>query len=272
MKNLVIRAISGAAFVAIMVASIIFLPSYWFGAIFFVIMLLALREFYQLSDKLQDVNIDKWMSMAGGVVLFAAAFMVTFLHKKTSLFSAYFLCLAVMFAFELFRKKGNPLMNLAVSVMGHVYVAVPFCMYCMVEGRSEQSKYLLLAFFIMIWASDTGAYLVGRFLGKHKMFERISPKKTWEGFAGGLLFAFLTGYVFHRLEVIDSLHIAFWLSMSGCVFVFGVLGDLVESMFKRTLDVKDSGNLIPGHGGLLDRFDSALLAAPVLYLLFSIIA
>lgn len=107
--------------------------------------------------------------------------------------------------------------------------------------------------------------------GKHKMFERISPKKTWEGFCGGLLFAIISGLIFHYTGSVPTLHVGLWITLSVCVFVFGVFGDLVESMFKRSLKVKDSGNLIPGHGGLLDRFDSALLAAPVLFVIFSLI-
>ena len=153
-------------------------------------------------------------------------------------------------------------MNLGVSVLGHVYVSVPFCLFCLIEGKSEHSNMLLLAFFVMIWASDRGAYLVGRFFGKHKMFERISPKKTWEGFCGGLSFSIISGLIFNYCGCIPTLHVGYWLAMSVFVFVFGVLGDLVESMFKRSLGVKDSGNIIPGHGGLLDRFDSALLSMP----------
>lgn len=270
MNNLVLRTISGIAFVALMVVSIM-MSSYVFGAVFFLVTVLALHEFYVLSDKQEGVCVDKWMSIVGGALLFVIAFCVTFLHKSTALYSVYFLCAFSTFAFELFRQRKNPLLNLGVSVLGHFYIAVPFSLFCIVEGASENSKMLLLAFFVIIWASDTGAYLVGRFLGRHKMFERISPKKTWEGFAGGLLFAILSGMIFHYSECVPTLHVGFWIALSVCVFVFGVFGDLVESMFKRSLNVKDSGNLIPGHGGILDRFDSALLAAPVLFVFFSIV-
>lgn len=271
MKNLVIRAISGAVLVLIMVLAI-WQSSYWFGALFLVVMGLSLWEFYKLTDQIEGVSVDKWMAMAGGVLLFAIAFMVAFMGRKATLFGIYPLCVSVIMAFELFRNKSNPILNLSATVLGHLYVAVPFSLFCLIEGASEHSKYLILAFFVIIWASDTGAYLVGRFFGRHKMFERISPKKTWEGFFGGLLFAVAAGYIFHRLELIETLEVGFWVAMSICVFVFGVLGDLVESMFKRSLGVKDSGNLIPGHGGFLDRFDSALLACPILYVLFSLVA
>jgi len=266
----VLRLISGIAFVAIMVASI-WMSSYVFGAVFLLIAVLSLHEFYALTDKCEGVCVDKWMSVIGGALLFVIAFCVTFLHKSSALYSVYILCVATIFVFELFRKKSNPILNLGVSVLGHFYVALPFTLFCIVEGASEHSKVLLLAFFVIIWASDTGAYLVGRMCGKHKMFERISPKKTWEGFCGGLLFAIISGLIFHYTGSVPTLHVGLWITLSVCVFVFGVFGDLVESMFKRSLKVKDSGNLIPGHGGLLDRFDSALLAAPVLFVIFSLI-
>lgn len=270
MNNLVLRTISGALFVAIMVASIL-MSSYWFGVVFFLLTFLSLQEFYKLTEKCEQVDVDKWMAIIGGIILFAISFFVAFLHRTPALFSVYFVYVSALFAFELFRKKPNPIMDLGVTVMGHMYIAVPFSLMCLVEGASDNSKMLLLAFFVMIWSSDTGAYIVGRFLGKHKMFERISPKKTWEGFSGGMLFALLCGVIFNYAGCIPSLHICFWLVMAVCVFVFGVLGDLVESMFKRSLNVKDSGNLIPGHGGILDRFDSSLLAAPILYVLFLLI-
>ena len=272
-NNLVLRLISGIAFVAIMVTSIC-MSSYVFGAVFFLATVLSLREFYVLTEKCEGVCADKWMSIVGGALLFVIAFCVAFLHKTPALFSVYFLCVACTFAFELFRKTEKPVLNLGVSVLGHFYIAVPFSMFCMIEGASGESNHsrmLLLAFFVIIWASDTGAYIVGRFLGRHKMFERISPKKTWEGFFGGLAFAILSGLIFHYYECVPTLRVGLWITLSVCVFVFGVLGDLVESMFKRSLKVKDSGNIIPGHGGMLDRFDSALLAAPVLYVIFSLI-
>lgn len=270
MKNLVIRTISGAALVAIMVFSI-YMSSYWFGGLFLLVNILSLWEFYHLTEKMEGVSVDKWMAIVGGALLFVIAYMVSFLGGRPSLFGVYFVCMASTLAFELFRKKNNPIQNLSATFFGHLYVAVPFSMFCFIEAATEHSKYLLLAFFVIIWASDTGAYLVGRFLGKHKMFERISPKKTWEGFCGGLLFAVASGYIFYRVELVPSLHLEFWLALAILVFIFGVLGDLVESMFKRSLQVKDSGKMIPGHGGFLDRFDSALLSAPILYLLFSLV-
>lgn len=186
-KNLVVRAISGAVLVALVVLSILLSSCYCFGVLFFAVMMLSLVEFYKMAEKIEGVSVDKWMGLAGGVVLYAAAFFVSFLGKSVTLFSVYALYVSVLMAFELFRGKQSPIQNLSATLLGHLYVSVPFVLFCLVEGATQQSKYLLLAFFVIIWASDTGAYLVGRFFGRHKMFERISPKKTWEGFAGGLI-------------------------------------------------------------------------------------
>ena len=128
---------------------------------------------------------------------------------------------------------------------------------------------MLLAVFVTIWVNDTGAYLVGVTLGKHRLFERISPKKSWEGFIGGALFALLSGYIFSLF--IPEINLLNWMIFSELIVIFGTFGDLTESLIKRTLEVKDSGNIIPGHGGLLDRFDSMLLAAPVIYLFLNVI-
>ena len=129
----------------------------------------------------------------------------------------------------------------------------------------------VFAFFLIIWASDVGAYVVGISIGKHKMFERVSPKKTWEGFFGGMLFALTTGFILSKTTINGNvLELWQWLVFALTVFIFGTLGDLVESLFKRSLDVKDSGSLMPGHGGLLDRFDSAIIAAPVAYIFLTL--
>lgn len=126
---------------------------------------------------------------------------------------------------------------------------------------------LLIAMFVTIWLNDTGAYLVGVSIGKHKMFERISPKKSWEGFIGGAVTALVTGYVFSLF--FPQISLLSWLIFSEIVVVFGTFGDLLESLMKRAIKVKDSGDVIPGHGGLLDRFDSMLLAAPAIFIYLS---
>jgi phosphatidate cytidylyltransferase len=182
-------------------------------------------------------------------------------------FSIYGLYVVLVLVSELFKQKPNALHNWAYFIMGQVYVALPFSLLNFILFINDWQPLVLLSVFVTIWVNDTGAYLVGVTLGKHKLFERISPKKSWEGFIGGALFALLSGYIFSML--IPQISLIQWLIFSEIVVVFGTLGDLIESLMKRTVDIKDSGNLIPGHGGLLDRFDSMLLAAPVVFIYLS---
>ena len=154
--------------------------------------------------------------------------------------------------------------NLAYFILGQLFIALPFSLLCFILYVSDYQSIILLAVFITIWVNDTGAYVSGMLLGKHKLFERISPKKTWEGFIGGAFFALISGYVFSLF--IPELNLLQWFIFSEIIVIFGTFGDLTESLMKRTENVKDTGNIIPGHGGLLDRFDSMLMSAPVIFL------
>lgn len=265
-KNLVIRAISGAVFVALVILSILAPMPYYFGVLFLLIALLGLREFYSLTGKMSQVSVNRLIPMLAGVALFSAVFANAFnlLPEKCAyfLYAIYILLVSVAFIIELFRVKENPIKNIAISVMGQFYILFPICAMTILEAKEP---IYLLAFFITIWASDTGAYLTGMCFGKHKMFERVSPKKTWEGLFGGFVFSLITAYVFNIVteDSIAAQPLWSWILFAVVVFVAGTLGDLIESLFKRTLNVKDSGSIMPGHGGVLDRFDSALLAAPL---------
>ncbi|MDR1730150.1 MAG: phosphatidate cytidylyltransferase [Prevotellaceae bacterium] len=266
-KNLILRTVSGAVFISVMIAAIWF-PPYLFGAVFLLITVLGLREFYVLSDAIEGVKTSKIFSIISGTILFLCFFSTNFLNTQSEvlvnlLLGLYVLSVTTLFLIELFRNQKNPIQNIAISLMGHIYVTLPFAFICLMESSH---KIFVLAFFLIIWASDTGAYLTGICIGKHKMFERISPKKTWEGFFGGMIFALITGFIFNYLTENNRLFELWqWLIFALIIFIFGTLGDLVESMFKRSLNVKDSGSFLPGHGGLLDRFDSAIIAAPVAF-------
>lgn len=177
--------------------------------------------------------------------------------------------LVVLVLLELFRKSEYPVTNFAFSIAGIFYVVIPFAMlnffaynedsYYKTLGVTGYQYILLLAFFVIQWSNDTGAYLVGKFFGRTKLFERISPNKTWEGAFGGAVFALIAGFLFAYFA---GGHIGHWLAIAGLIVVFGTLGDLTESQIKRSVGVKDSGNLLPGHGGILDRFDGVLFSAP----------
>lgn len=165
---------------------------------------------------------------------------------------------------ELYRKYKNPFHNIAYTLFGVLFAAVPFCFfYAMAFIDGTYSTHYPLGFLILLWSSDTGAYLFGIKLGKHKLFERHSPKKTWEGFIGGMLTSMLAAFILSNC--FNELPLVHWLGMSAIIASAGTLGDLSESMLKRSLSAKDSGSILPGHGGLLDRFDGLLLAAPLVF-------
>ena len=172
---------------------------------------------------------------------------------------------------ELYNQKTEPLKNLAYTVLGQFYITIPFSLLSLLaclplDGDTSYKWVPVIAIFIFIWMNDSGAYLVGSQLGKRRLFERISPKKSWEGFWGGLVFAVLSSALFGYL--VPVLSIPIWMGLALTVSVAGVFGDLTESMMKRILGVKDSGNILPGHGGMLDRFDAILFAIPaaIIYL------
>ena len=182
---------------------------------------------------------------------------------------------------ELYRKQDKPFDSLAHTLFSVLYTAIPFSMFPFAAfSRTGLNSILphiniifspgiIIGFFILIWANDTGAYLTGMLFGRHKLMERISPKKTWEGFIGGLIIASVAAWFLSDwLGVVDKIH---WVIISLIISVAGTYGDLVESMLKRSTGVKDSGTIMPGHGGFLDRFDSAILSFPLVYLFISLV-
>ena len=175
----------------------------------------------------------------------------------------------MLFICELYRKGVNPLANIAATLLGVFYVALPLSLmlYMPLIGSEAWNPWVLIAYIVIVWSNDVFAYLFGMTFGRHRLFERLSPKKSWEGFFGGLVGAVVAGVVAaHLME--QSMVV--WAALALLISVTAVLGDLAESMFKRAADVKDSGALIPGHGGVLDRFDALLLSAPFVfvYMLF----
>lgn len=268
MNNLTQRIISGIIFIAIIVGSILFSP-YAYATVFTLISVFSVREFHHLTNKKPDIEVNIITSMVGAAILFISAFLSASGIVKYPLFSVYGIFIVGVFISELYRKKENPVLNWAYFTLGQIYTVLPFAILSYILYLKDYQPVILLAVFISLWVNDSGAYVSGMLLGKHKLFERISPKKTWEGFIGGGIFALISGYIFSIY--IPELSLAHWLIFSEIVVIFGTLGDLLESLLKRTLKVKDSGKAIPGHGGLLDRFDSTLLAAPMVYLFLSLL-
>ncbi len=261
MSNFWQRTITGILFVATLVTCILW-NEYSFFALFFVITALALHEFYTLVKQQADVN--PFVGAAGGLLLFTASFLQAKGFVFFDTYLIYGLFIAGLLIAELWRKKENPINNWAYYLLGQVIVALPFSLLSFLVFQGIYFPYFLLLLFVLIWANDTGAYCIGMLFGRHRLFERISPKKSWEGFFGGLALAVIVAV----LVCTRFFHWPIGVSVGFAllVVIFGTLGDLCESLFKRTLNVKDSGNILPGHGGILDRFDSLLLAAPIIYI------
>lgn len=268
MNNFLMRTLSGFVFVVLVVGSILW-NQLAFLAVFTLITGLAVHEFVKLTNTQTDVKVNSYAAVRGGVILFICSYLQASGTIHFPVYAIYGLYLVLAFIAELYMRKPNPIHNWAYLILGQVFVALPLSLlnYIAFVDHASYKPLILIAVFATIWVNDTGAYLVGITIGKHRLFERISPKKSWEGFFGGALAALASGYVFSLY--IPELSLSEWLIFSEIVVVFGTFGDLIESLLKRTVNIKDSGNLIPGHGGLLDRFDSMLLAAPVIFMYLS---
>ena len=276
MKNLWVRTLSGAVLAAVVLGAVVW--SQWsFGILLAVLLVVGLSEFYTLAEK-QGSKPQRIVGLVAGLVLFALNF--AFISDDIQILGSArqaFVCglaflllsLPAMFICELYRRQENPAANIGTTLMGVVYVALPLSVMCYFPmfGGGAWTPRVMVFYIFIIWANDVFAYLVGMSIGRHRLFERLSPKKSWEGFFGGIVGAVAMGLVAARM--LEGGYAA-WAGLALVAAVSGVLGDLVESMFKRAAGVKDSGTLIPGHGGVLDRFDAMLLSAPFVfvYMLF----
>ena len=275
LKNMTIRAITGTIFVAAVVTCFLRPEAMMF--LFALVTALSVWEFTGLVNNSGDVRVNRFICTVAGVYLFLAFAGFCSGITPAAVFIPYLLTVVYLFISELYTKAPNPINNWAYTMLSQMYIALPFSMINVVAfhstGDAHVYDYLLpLSIFIFLWTNDTGAYISGSLLGRHKLFPRVSPGKSWEGSIGGGLLALavaaLVGYLVNSSEGGHTLSIPAWMGLGLVVVFFGTWGDLVESLFKRTLGIKDSGNILPGHGGMLDRFDSSLMAFPaaVVYL------
>ena len=271
-SNFLQRAITGILFVGVLVGCILYDP-WTFSALFVVISALTIREFGHLINQVEGVSINKNITMLAGVSLYMAVMAFCTNLSGSKIFLPYLLLIMYLMISELYLKKENPVMNWAYSMLSQLYIALPFAMLNVLSFHTSPmdtsvsyNPILPLSVFVFIWLSDTGAYCVGSLIGRHRLFERISPKKSWEGSIGGGIVAIGSSFIFaHYFPIMNM---AEWAGLALIVVIFGTWGDLTESLLKRQLHIKDSGAILPGHGGMLDRFDSALMAIPaaVVYL------
>ena len=269
MKNLIIRALTGIIFVVVLVSAICIHPIF-FLILFCIITGLTLWEFGGLVKHYENANLQRTVNVLGGVYLFIATFVYANGLTDGKIFLPYLLFIMLTMIAELYYKAPNPINNWAFTLFAQIYCAGSFSMLNFIgaepgtPGVMSYTPLFIMAIFIFVWLDDTGAYLVGSLIGKRKLFERISPKKSWEGFFGGLILSLASSQAFAWFAPeISRLN---WLGLATTVVLFGTWGDLIESLLKRTLGVKDSGHILPGHGGMLDRFDSVMLAVPASYI------
>lgn len=266
MKDFQVRTLSGVMFVIVLTGAIVSGP-YTCALLFLLLTVFILREFYTLAV-LGGYSPQAIPGMLIGGILFILSFLLAINAIGPKLFYSFLVALFFFPVCELFRKSKSPIANIAITGFGILYVSVPISIlnFLMFPVKGDDPVYdstLLLSLFIFLWANDSGAYLFGISFGRHRLFERISPKKSWEGFFGGLITA--VGAASILSLIFRQYSLSFLTIIAVATVISATLGDLVESMIKRSVGVKDSGRFMPGHGGLLDRFDSLLLASPVIF-------
>ena len=289
MKNFIIRTITGVIFVAAIVAS--FLRPEAMVLLFSIVTGMTIWEFTGLVNEREHVTVNRFICTVAGVYFFyAMTYFCSDLYAgvaKSVVFIPYLVTVIYLLIAELYLKQEDPVQDWAYTMLSQMYIALPFSLLNVLAFTANSSGMVVfntllpLSVFIFLWVNDTGAYCVGSLIGRHKLFPRISPGKSWEGSIGGAVFVLAVAYGIgwlDNMEIADANHtssifagmlsIPEWLGLGLVVVIFGTWGDLVESLFKRTLGIKDSGSILPGHGGMLDRFDSSLLAIPaaVVYL------
>jgi phosphatidate cytidylyltransferase len=269
-KNLATRAVAGILYILIILIGVLG-GRYSFLIIFSSILGIGLFEFYRMMEKDTSHAISKIFNIFMGILIFLSAFLFLEDISRYFLPATVLTYLLVLISSTTFIKRNDVLHGIIYSAFGQLYITLPMCLLMLIS-YSQPYNYAgigydyipVIALFVFLWVNDTAAYFIGSLTGKHKLIEHISPKKSVEGFVAGIIFTLLSSLIFAHLY--PDFSIVFWAGFALIVSLFGTLGDLFESLIKRTCSVKDSGNLIPGHGGILDRIDSLLIAIPAVFL------
>ncbi len=270
-KNLLKRSLSALFFLIILLSGILINEYFYFG-VFIIITIISQFELYRILGKGGYPSQNRYGVFIGFVIFVLSYFNAQDIIPSTSYFFAILLIL-ILFISQLYYKNEDHFKSVAFTLFGIIYIVLPFSALTFIGfsgiNNNQYTADFILAMFIMIWVNDSGAYLIGSLIGKRKLFERISPKKTWEGTIGGFLVTLIAAYIISLL--FTELNLYEWLIFAVIVVIFGTYGDLVESLLKRKVGVKDSGNIMPGHGGLLDRFDSTFFVAPMIFLYLKVL-
>jgi len=269
-KDLITRAGAGIIYILVILLGVLG-GRFSFLAVFGAILGTGLFEFYRMVEKDTSYAISKIFNIVMGIILFLSVFLYIEEISIYALPSAILVYLLILIASAVFIRRDDIFHGIIYSVFGQIYITMPLSLLMLISYSYQHNLagegydwVPILALFVFIWVNDTAAYFIGSLIGKHKLIEHISPKKSVEGFIAGILFTLLASFIFARLY--PEFSTAFWMGYGAVVALFGTLGDLFESLIKRTCSVKDAGRLIPGHGGILDRIDSLLVAVPAAYL------
>ncbi|MGB0934049.1 MAG: phosphatidate cytidylyltransferase [Lishizhenia sp.] len=263
MNDILLRASTGLIFIGLVIGGIVFsqISNILVLSLFAV---LGLLEYYRLFDANKMAAPSKMIGLTGGFSIFLIAILVKVGYIDFKFLIVSLPLLFLSFLPELYSKSKTPLVNISITIFGWIYILLPLYLIIglRVENTSFSSWIIPVGMFLLIWTNDTFAYLTGRFLGKTKLFERISPKKTWEGTVGGIVFTCVVAYL---IAYFSEMSYLFWCLAAPIVAASAIYGDLFESLIKRSLNIKDTGTILPGHGGILDRFDAALFTAPLFF-------
>ena len=263
MNNLIKRLITGTLFVIAILGSIL-LHKYAYFVVFGTIVILGINELNKLLNTGQT-SIQKEFTLIIGAILYLGTFFAIAENISPLWFLILIPVITLVFIIELFRKSEAPISNIALTLFVPFYIALPFSfLHFLAFYTGEYHFKFLLGFFILVWSNDTGAYLIGVNFGKKRLFERLSPKKSWEGAIGGtvitLLIAVGLSFFYPNFSMFHLINCIF---IGVIISIMGIFGDLTGSLIKRSVNKKDSGTIFPGHGGIIDRFDSVVFAAPM---------
>ena len=271
------RSLSGFVYVLLLIASILFSTESFFG-LFGIFLLIAVVEFCNLIqlNKIIPILIAStiYLLFYAVVILKEGLFYTLYLSQTDDLFVLFFtLFVSIKCLIFLFDNKKTKIHSVSKYFYLIGYIILPFIIITKIPfGEKGYNPKIIISIFILIWINDTFAYIVGKSIGKHKLFERISPKKTIEGFLGGVFFAVIASFIIAKYYIeVKEVNTYIWIIIALIVGVFGTIGDLIQSKFKRIAGVKDSGKIMPGHGGILDRLDSVIFVAPIIYLFYQIL-
>ena len=271
------RTVTAIVFASIMLFCIL-KGAPWFVALFALITILTTIEYTGLANKHMQANTSRLWATVAAFTFYAAIVGLSVMQSSAVLFLPFIFTLIVILIRELYFQKPSPITDWVHTLFPVIYIALPFALTSMLAFDAQgpgtgYSPVIPITLFVFLWCNDVGAYCTGCTIGKHKLFERISPKKTWEGSIGGAVFTMVAAFLLHKFlpDWYSFMPVWVWIGMALTVVVFGTWGDLIESLMKREMGIKDSGKILPGHGGMLDRFDSALLAIPATVVYLSLV-